>query len=417
MELLDLFQRFGVALAIGALIGVERGWKNRDAEDETRVAGFRTHILIALLGALAGALGQITGPAFLATALAAFALAWIVFKVLETQRDGDISVTGLVAGLIVFAIGAYAIVGDLQIAAAAGVATAGVLAFKEGLHAWLRLLTWPEIRAALLVFAATFIALPILPDRPLDPLGAFNPRSLWLLTILIASISFAGYIALRALGAKTGLFVSATIGALVSSTAVTLDLARRAKKGEANPLFAASAAALANVVMFARVGVLIAAFAQPAFAEAAPALAAALLVSLAAASGVFLFRHDDQGGFTKVENPLDVKFVAQIALLLTIVSAAAHAGARFFGDEGLIATSALAGLADIDAVALAVGAMAREGAIAPHPASMAILTAAVANSLSKSVIAAIAGGARFALIYGAITLASLAAGAVAFVLF
>ena len=68
------------------------------------------------------------------------------------------------------------------------------------------------------------IILPLLPDRAIDPWGGFNPREIWFFTVLIATISFAGYIAVRVLGPSRGLLVSSLAGALASSTAVTVAL-------------------------------------------------------------------------------------------------------------------------------------------------------------------------------------------------
>src|SRR5690606_3838488 len=114
-----------------------------------------------------------------------------------------------------------AIIGDQMLAAAAAVTLTTILAFKQGLHSWLNRLTWAEIRSALLILAATFIVLPLLPEGPLDPWGLFDLRALWLVTIAVAAASFVGYVALRILGDSKGPIVSALAGGLVSSTAVT----------------------------------------------------------------------------------------------------------------------------------------------------------------------------------------------------
>ena len=110
-------------------------------------------------------------------------------------------------------------------------ALAALLAFKQALHDWLDKVTWKELRSALLILAATAIALPLLPDRAIDPWGAINPRELWLLTILVAGASFAGYVAVRVLGDEVGVLAGAAAGALVSSTVVTAELGRRVHGG------------------------------------------------------------------------------------------------------------------------------------------------------------------------------------------
>jgi uncharacterized membrane protein (DUF4010 family) len=231
-------------------------------------------------------------------------------------------------------------------------------------------------------------------------------------------VSFAGYVALRAFGAKLGLALGAAIGALVSSTAVTLDLARRAKAGELAPPRAAAAATLAGAIMFARVGVLIAIFAPPALREAAPGVIAACLVSIAFAVMLGFFGKTDEQAdtVTKLGSPLDLIEVGRFALVLGAVTIAARLIAHFFGDAGLIAFAASAGLVDVDAVSLAVGGLTNSG-LGHTAAAEAILLAAAANTLSKTGIAVGLGGYRFGLAYGTAALTSLAAGGAAFFLF
>ncbi|HVY02254.1 MAG TPA: MgtC/SapB family protein, partial [Caulobacterales bacterium] len=235
MPLSSIFYGLGLALAIGFLIGVERGWKQRGEGEGERTAGLRTFALIGALGGLSGQIGLHLGAIAFAAIALAFGAAFTLFKYREHEAEEDFSVTGLVAGLVTFALGAYAQFEDKAAAAALAVAVTAILAFKQPLHAWLRALTWAEIRSALLILAMTLIVLPLAPDRAIDPFGAVHPRQLWLLTILVAGASFLGYVALRAFGERAGLYLGAAAGAMVSSTVLTLDLARRAKENSAPP--------------------------------------------------------------------------------------------------------------------------------------------------------------------------------------
>src|SRR5262249_27023379 len=156
--------------------------------------------------------------------------------------------TGTIAGLMVFALGVYAMWGDLRVAAAVGVVLVGLLAFKNALHDWLDKLTWKELRSALLLLGATFIALPLLPDQTIDPWDAISLRELWFLTILVAGASFAGYVAVRVLGGDIGVLAGAAAGSLVSSTVVTAELGRRVRAGETHAAVGAAAAMLAAAI-------------------------------------------------------------------------------------------------------------------------------------------------------------------------
>ncbi len=166
----------GVALAIGLLIGLERGWRQREEAEGERTAGFRTYTLAALLGGVSAALASDAGPVFLGFSFFAFSLGFSAFAWLEARAERNFSVTGVVAAMLTFALGAYAVLGEVQVAVAGGVAVTLMLALKQPLHSWLRTLTWIEIRAALTLLAMTFLALPLLPDRPVDPLRAPSTR-------------------------------------------------------------------------------------------------------------------------------------------------------------------------------------------------------------------------------------------------
>src|SRR5262249_60694330 len=81
----------------------------------------------------------------------------------ENQAAGNFSATTAIAGMLPFALGAYALIGDMRIAAGAGVAATALLAAREELHGWVEQITWPELRSAVVLLAMTFIGLPILP--------------------------------------------------------------------------------------------------------------------------------------------------------------------------------------------------------------------------------------------------------------
>src|SRR5215470_6733644 len=58
MDTNELISRLAVALGIGLLIGLERGWRRRGATPGSRAAGIRTFALSGLLGGVIAALAQ-----------------------------------------------------------------------------------------------------------------------------------------------------------------------------------------------------------------------------------------------------------------------------------------------------------------------------------------------------------------------
>lgn len=223
-----LILRLGLALVIGLLVGLERGWRERDEPEGSRTAGFRTYGLSGFLGGILAAVsGALDGGVILAAGFLAFAGVFAWFQARELERDEEYSVTSVVAALGVFALGALAVAGDYRAAAAGGVALAGVLASREALHGLLRRISWVELRSTLLLAGMTAIGLSLLPNRTIDPWGGVNPWEIWFFTVLTAAISYAGYIAIRILGPGKGVLISGLAGAIVSSTAVTVAFARR----------------------------------------------------------------------------------------------------------------------------------------------------------------------------------------------
>jgi uncharacterized membrane protein (DUF4010 family) len=416
MDTAELFQRLGLALAIGLLVGLERGWREREATAGSRTAGIRTFALIGLLGGLWAAMSPILGPAPLAAAGLAFAAAFTLFQWREVSAKGEFSVTGTIAGFVVFALGALAVLGNQTVAAGVGVVTVGLLAARGPLHEFLKRLTWPELRSVTLLLVMTFVALPILPDRPLDPWGAFNPHELWLLTVLIAVISFAGYVAVRALGEESGLLLSSVAGAVVSSTTVTLNNARLARqegpKKYAILSLAISIAWLTSIVRMTIIAVGI--NAQLLRPLAGPVLTAALILGIAALYFQIRSGQEKDSAPSSFQNPLDLKFVLGLGALISVVVVVAKIASDTYGQSGLLVLAGVSGIADVDPVTLSAARLAGVS-ITPENAAQAILLAAAINMMTKMAATFIAGW-RFAVPIVAAGVLAIVAGAAAMLL-
>jgi uncharacterized membrane protein (DUF4010 family) len=406
----EILSRLGLALAIGFLVGVERGWREREAAEGERVAGLRTFSLVGLAGGVFALLSQSLGSPAFAAGFIAVAAAIAAFRWRELSHEGRFGATTVVAAFLTFALGAYAVVGSMM---AAAVAMTGILAAKGWLHSWLKTLTWEELRAALILFAMSFVALPVLPDRGFGPYAALNPRDLWLMTIAIAGVSFIGYVAVKVAGTRYGPLIAGVAGGVVSSTITTVDLARRAKAAPKETLPFLAGALAASATMFVRVAAIVAVFGPSLLARIVGSLGAALVVSVLAAlllDSPWRKRKDDgDGDNSRLTNPFELRTVLLFGLMLAVVMLLSAVLTHTFGEGGGIAFAAVAGISDVDAITLSMTRVAG-GAVSPAAAAVAILAAVAANSLSKSVLATLAGGRRFGLTYFGVSLASLAAG-------
>ena len=404
-----LIAKLGLALAIGLLVGLERGWRERDAPDRSRTAGIRTYGISGLLGGIVAALADAVGSQIVLVAgLLAFGSIFAWYKAREASHDDDFSVTAVVAALAVFALGALAVAGDFRAAGAGGAALAGVLASREVLHRLLRRLTWIELRSALVLAVMTAVILPLLPDRTVDPWGGVNPQQIWFFTVLTAAISFLGYAAVRMLGRTRGLLVAAMAGAVVSSTAVTVSLGRSAKTG-ADPLPLAGAGSVAAAVSILRVSVVVTVVAPSVIAGMVlPALAA--LACFAAVGALLLQRPGSlDSGETPARNPFELMPLFAFALLFTLVAAASAALAGNIGSSGLLATATVSGLFDVDVAVLSTLRLVGQ-VIEPGLASTLVLAALAANALGRLSLAFVAGPPSYSLPLAAATAAAIAAG-------
>ena len=384
---MEWIERIAVAFAIGLLIGVERGWRDRDFAEGTRVAGVRTFALIALLGALWGLLAEELGTLLLATGFIAFAALVIVAHTLDVRRDQDYGITTAVAALITFTLGATAARGHLTLAAIAGVTTAVMLSLKPVLHHWLKTLQEQELSAAFKLLLISVVMLPVLPNEGYGPWQALNPREIWWFVVLIASISFAGYFVIKLAGVRIGVALTGLLGGLVSSTMVTLNFARLAHKHPmAGPLLIGGIVMAAGT-MFPRI------LLEVAVVNAAllPLLAAPLLlmtITCYLAIPLLLRRTANSTIEVRIPltNPFELLPALKFATLLVAIMLIARWMESWFGNSGIYVVAAIAGTNDVDAITLTLSRQSHN-ALAPHVAASAIVLAAMVNTLVKGGLA------------------------------
>lgn len=380
-----------LALAIGLLVGLERGWSARAAEAGTRVAGFRTFGLLGLAGGLAALL-----PLPLAAILLAGGAALVVAGYVRASAEPHgRSATGALAGLLTLGLGWLAASGHGVEALAVAAVMTLVLASRGRLHQLLRGISEAEMEAVARFAIVALVILPVMPDRPMGPLDAWNPRQLWFVVVVVLGLSFLGYALARRLGPGKGLLVTAAVGALVSSTAVTAAYSRHLKASQAPAPALAAGIAIASAVMFARVLVLTGLLAPTALPALLLVLAPALLAQLVLAW--WLVRQagtSGPAGPVKLGNPLDFPpALALAAMVAGLILASRWLLARF-GGLGIGVLLTLTGLADVDAAILTLSQLPA-GAVAPSTAGLLLALPVIGNSLWKAGLTlAIAGGRR-----------------------
>lgn len=420
MDTVELFQRFSVALAIGLLIGLERGWQERDEREGERTAGLRTYTLTALLGAVWAALVSGRGEGGLIAVGLAFGVYALIFAAMryrEMRHHQSFGVTSIVAAMLAFVLGAFAVLGDMQVAAACGVATMTFLSLKSTLHGFVQRITWTELRSGLLLLAMTFILLPILPNRTVDPWGLVNPFETWLLTVMIAAISFAGYIAIKAFGSRHGIVFSGIAGGLASSTAVTVSMAQLAREHPEQRGALVAGALFAGATMVARILTVVGVINSTLLVKLTVPFTVAGAV-LAAIGAYLLNRHIEEkgdAGELPLKNPFDLAVVLKFGALLLVVTVAAKLLTAYAGSSGAYLLAAASSVADVDAISISMARLA-SGPLGVDVAATAISIVAAGNTLSKAAIGWMTGGAEFGWRMFAAAAAAIVAGAAALLL-
>lgn len=396
-----VFRDVGVALAIGLLIGLERGWQQREAGAGQRVAGLRTFAIIGIIGGVSGLLALTLGPAVLGMGLIAMASILIAAHFVSTRETDGFGITSEMAAMATFVLAALATTGAPALGAAGAVVVATLLGLKPELHRWIERLNRAELIAALQLLMISVLVLPLMPDRGLGPWDALNPYRLWMLVVLVAAISFAGHFAVRLLGQTRGILTTGIFGGLASSTALTLNFARLSQRTRG--LDALLAVGIALSLGMGMVRMLIVATAANAELAGTAALALTSLMGVALlVAGLLRLRVDTASmrAPRRLGPPFRLKDTLRFAVLLIVITLAANAAHRAVGEAGVYVVAIIAAMGDLTAVTLSIAQLASNG-VATATAAQALVLAAISSVLFKGVLAYALGGRRLGLFVSA----------------
>ena len=391
MEHSTLFLRFGVALAIGFLVGMQREYA-RGQGDRKIAAGERTIALMGLAGCASAMVADILGVPWLFGLLILPVWGLVVAAYAVSAQQGHPGMTSETAAVIVTLTGALCYWDHVPLAVALGVATTVLLSVKMELETFVQRLTRDDVYATLKFAVITAIILPVLPNQAYgpSPIDVLNPYKIWLMVILISGISFCGYVLVKVVGSERGIGLTGLLGGLVSSTAVTLSFSQRSRQDEGLARPFALAIIISWTIMFARVGVEVAVVNAPLLAVLWMPLVAGAVAGL----GYCIYLHYTSGhaeAAVEVSNPFELAPAVKFGLLYGLVLVVAKAARVYFGDTGLYLSSIASGVADVDAITLSVAELSRSGEMAFGTGARAIILAAMSNSLVKGGIVLAAG--------------------------
>ncbi|MDJ0509926.1 MAG: MgtC/SapB family protein [Crocosphaera sp.] len=399
--------QLAIALILGLIIGLERGWKTREDPHGQGDGGIRNFGLSGLFGGITAVLGAKWGIGILAVGFMGFSILIATSYVLTAQKSKDYGTTTEIALLMTFLLGIMVVSGWMIEAVAIAVIMAWLLGLKKELNRYLLLLKRRELIATLQLLLIASVCLPLLPNNNIGPWQAINPRSIGLLVLLISGISYLGYFSIRILGNKMGLLLTGFFGGIASSTALTLSFSRMAKTRQDITILLAAGIALANGMMSPRLLIEI----MVVNGSLAQQLLLPLLVlgmTPLICAFVLIWRLSPSKSTTsiKISNPVELGAAIQYALLLAILSVLVLAVQDWFGEGGVYLLSAISGLVDVDAVGISLARSAND-TIASEVAIMGTLLAVTMNTIVKVGMTAIIGGKRLAYWCAGILFASL----------
>jgi uncharacterized membrane protein (DUF4010 family) len=431
-----MFQQLGISLLLGLLVGLQR---ERVANG---FAGMRTFPLITVFGTLSALLATQMGDAWIVAAgMAGVVAVTVVGHLIQPRGEEngsggekgtgpicaqhpkghsgklDLSpfpaahrgITTDVAMLLMFAVGAFLVVGNMSVAVAVGGSVAVLLQFKPELHTIARKLGDEDVRAIMQFVLITCIILPVLPDqkygpgflplpKPMPELDVLNPREIWLMVVLIVGLSLSGYISYKYFGRNAGILLGGILGGAVSSTATTVSYARGTRNDPIRTRTAAIVIMIASTVMYVRVLLAVAIVSSWSFLQTIllPVAVLTLLTMLPAL--VLWFRvRGEPSQMPKQENPTQLKSAMIFAAMYAGVLLALALAQSFWQGRGMYAVAFFSGLTEMDAVTLSTAKLSATDPFVATDGWRIIVVAAIANLVSKSAIAGLLGGWRLLL--------------------
>jgi uncharacterized membrane protein (DUF4010 family) len=213
------------------------------------------------------------------------------------------------------------------------------------------------------------------------------------MVILIAGISFLGYLCTRVIGPNKGLATTGILGGFVSSTAVTMSMAAQTRKDPNLALPGAMAILGASSTMFARMLVIVSLLQSDLFLMLLAPLGGMALCGYV--MSFILYRKAQRtvtdGANISHRNPFELRPALGFGLLYAGVLFISKAAQTYLGDRGLYASSLLAGTTDVDAITLSILRLQQDGLLAAIAAT-AITLAAMTNTIVKVLLAGWFGG-------------------------
>ncbi len=423
-----VFFKFFVALALGAIIGLEREVEIQQKKLYA-YGGIRTFLLIAMFGALVGYVSNVLVgyDLFVIVSFVAFVVLVVVGYVIVSGKSKKMGATTEFAAIITFLVAIFIMKGFVIIGVIAAILTAAILAFKPQLHLLAKSVEREEMYATIKFGIITLVVLPLLPnnnyslvDFPvladvinsfpnvaavLSEISVFNPYHIWLMVVFITGISLVGYILIKIVGAERGLGLTGFLGGLVSSTAVTSSLTHESKsvknlKKLVNPLV--FGVVIASSTMFLRVLFEVLVLNKSLLKWLIYPIGVMALGGFGVAGYLYFTRDKELKKDFDFQSPFALIPAIKFGLFFAFVLFVSKLFSVLWGSGGIYLASLISGLADVDAITISMATLAMKGDISAKTAVSAITIAVCSNTVVKGGIAYLFGAKKFGKIVAAV---------------
>ena len=383
----EFIERIAIALAIGALLGMEREYTKQQV-----VVGVRTFALVSLLGTLFVLFGQMTGDSI--QVVLGFISVMLLVSVLYASnlfKYKAVGMTTSIALLLSYVLGVFVAYGNITEAVFITIAVTIVMFAKNWLHKVIQNLTNAEVLDFLEFGALVGIIFPLIPVDPIMIYGvAIDLMDIWLLVVMLALINFAGFVGSRHISGKRQMELTSLLGGLVSSTAVLYSMCEAYAQNKNKDSILASSYMFINASMFLRNLAILAALLPALIPILAPPVVASCVFMIGA--GYWQSRHRGKAMKMRLESPFQVNKAVRLVLKLSVVLIALAAVIVYLPDIFFLATF-IGGITSSASTMASFPILVKTGKITMEMAAMGASIAILGDLLVGNIIVYYLGGA------------------------
>jgi uncharacterized membrane protein (DUF4010 family) len=300
------------------------------------------------------------------------------------------------ASVLAFALGPIALTQPPWLVVAASVTAVVLIESRDVLHRLVHQVAPTEIFTLGKFLILIGVILPLVPRHPVVSWSPITPFQVWLALVATSTLSYGSYLLQTYLPKRTNALLPAILGGLYSSTVTTVALARQQRAADGVRRDLSVGILTATIIMYLRIGVVVAVFDWPLAQSLLPALIGLSL--LGCLNALYDWRRMRQPetvavGALPAINPLQLATALSFAIMFVVVALLSNWVRTAFGQRGVFALAAITGAADIDPFVLSL-AQGGVTAMSLNALCAAILFAASSNNVLKAVYAVSFGGWR-----------------------